>query len=109
MDETMLFRYLRDIEGDAFNNECYVLNKMEFLYRLIPESDAKRYADYMAKKCTFEKCTFEYFMRYYGLEITEEDAILLDEEKTQRHLQDYREYLRVIEEKQSAEGKAKQE
>lgn len=45
-----LYYSLLKIDGDAFDREYYVLSQLEFLYRKIPESNAKKYADLMVAR-----------------------------------------------------------
>lgn len=94
MDEYWLYNSLLCIDGKGFENEHYILSKLAYLYKLIPESDAKLYADRMARKCTFD-----YFMRYISSDATEEDGELLDPEKAQRWMECYDAYSKIIKEK----------
>ncbi len=94
MDERLLYDCLYRIEGNAFDNENYVLDKLSLLYRRIPDSRAKRYADLMAKKCTYD-----YFMRFTTSEITEEEAELLNESTAEEWKKSYDEYMDILAEK----------
>ena len=94
MDERLLYDCLYRIEGNAFDNENYVLDKLSLLYRRIPDSRAKRYADLMAKKCTYD-----YFMRFISSEITAEEAELLDNRKGDEWEKCYDEYMDILAEK----------
>lgn len=94
MDETLVLESLRRIEGDVFDSESYVLDKLWYLYRNIPDSKAKHYADYVASKCTYE-----YFVEYYTNDPTEADKIWLDQEKCDEMLACHDEYVELIEKK----------
>ena len=54
MDEHWLYDCLQRIDGQGFENEYYILRELDFLFKMIPESDAKIYADKMAQKCTYD-------------------------------------------------------
>ncbi len=100
MDPVQVMEALRKIEGDVFGNEPYVLDKLRDVFRQIPESNAKRYADYCA-----EKCTYEHFMDYYTSTITDAERIWLDPDRSVEMLAWHDEYLKLIE-KKIAEAKA---
>ena len=53
-DEKDLWDIVLRIEGYAFGFEGYVLNALRYLYSKIPDSEAKRYADYQASLCTYQ-------------------------------------------------------
>ena len=74
MDPLALMTCLYNIDGDTFEREYYVLQKLEYLYRTIPDSDAKTYADKMA-----EQCSADYYMDYHRTSgMTELNQYLLD-------------------------------
>lgn len=92
MDEMEVLEVLRRIEGAAFGFESYVMDKLRYLYKDIPDSKAKRYADYEASKCTYE-----YFVEYYSGQLTEADSIWFDPEKSKEMLEWHDEYVALIE------------
>ena len=94
MDNVQVLHALRSIEGDIFDRESYVLDKLWNLYRHIPDSKAKRYADYAAAKCTYD-----YFVDYYTKEITEADELWLDPERCKEMYENHDEYIALIEKK----------
>ncbi len=94
MDEFWLYDCLQRIEGSGFDNDHYILGRLAFLYKMIPESDAKGYADEMARRCTYDN-----FMRYISSESTEEDAELLNPEKMQRWTECGAAYSKIINDK----------
>ena len=96
MDDVQLVNALRSIEGDIFDRESYVLDKLWNLYRRIPESKAKRYADYAAAKCTYD-----YFVDYYTSDITEADQLWLDPERREEMYSCHDEYVALIEKKKT--------
>lgn len=94
MDEYWLYDCLQRIDGQGFDNDYYILSKLNFLYKMIPESDAKIYADMMA-----QKCTYDYFLRYISSDITEKDRELLDPDKAKRPIECYEAYSKIIKDK----------
>ena len=94
MDEEQLLEALRRIEGNTFNRESYVLDKISDVYQHIPDSDAKKYADYQAAKCTFD-----YFKEYYSGGLKEADKIWFDPQKSKEMLEYHDEYVAYIERK----------
>ena len=94
MDPELLMTCLKNIEGCAFDEDSYVLDKLDVLYRNIPEGPAKEYADLMASKCTAK-----HFMEYHSTELSEIDADWLDQ-STWPRLQALRDaYVAVIDSK----------
>lgn len=73
VDEEDLWDAIRRIEGYPFEREGYVLNLLQWLYREIPDSEAKRYADYQASRCTYQ-----YFLNYYTSDPMDEIALWSD-------------------------------
>ena len=95
MDEEWLYHCLWLIEGDRFGGEEYVLDKLRMLFRTIPESKAKCYADYVA-----QKYTFEYYKEYHSKDATELDNELINSEERRKELIEWHdEYVNVIEKK----------
>ena len=95
MDEEWLYHCLWLIEGDRFGGEEYVLDKLRVLFRTIPESKAKRYADYAA-----QKYTFEYYKEYHSKDITELDNEWMNSEQRRKELIEWHdEYVDIIERK----------
>ena len=97
MDDVQILEALRRIEGNIFGRESYVLDKLRYLLNHIPDSKAKRYADYEAAKCTYE-----YFTEYHTHEITEAEKIWLDPERSEEMYSCYEEYIALIEKKKAA-------
>ena len=60
MDPLAVMNSLYGIDGDTFEREYYVLEKLAYLYGTIPDGDAKRYADMMASQCSAD-----YYMDYH--------------------------------------------
>ena len=58
--EHILYDSLKAFSGQAFGYEFYVAKQLRRLYKSIPDSDAKRYAD-----CEAKRCTYEYLVHYY--------------------------------------------
>ena len=100
MDPVQMMEALRRIEGDVFGRENYVLNKLWDVFRQIPDSNPKRYADYCAGKCTYE-----YFLDYYTSTITDAEKIWLDPDRSEEVLVWHDEYVQLIE-KKMAEARA---
>ena len=96
MDDVQVLDVLRRIEGNIFSRESYVLDKLWYLYQRIPDSKAKRYAEYEAAKCTYE-----YFVEYHTSEITEADKIWLDPESSEDMYSCHDEYIALIEKKKT--------
>jgi len=97
MDDLQVLYSLRRLGGSVYEQEYYVMEQLSSLYQKIPESNAKRYADYSAKKATFE-----YFK---GILLSDESVeaedleIIENPERWDEFESGYREYLRVIETK----------
>ncbi len=96
MDDVQVLHALRCIEGDIFNRESYVLDKLWNLYDRIPDSRAKRYADFAAGKCTYD-----YFVDYYTSELTDADKLWLDPKQSEEMLTCHDEYVALIEKKKT--------
>jgi len=94
MDDIKVLDVLRRIEGDVFGRESYVLDKLYYLYRKIPDSKAKRYADFAASQSTYD-----YYIDYYTSEMTDAEKLWLDPEKREEMLSYYVEYTDLIEKK----------
>ena len=93
MDPLMLMNSLLGIDGDAFDREYYVLQKIAYIHRMIPESDAKKYADMMASECTAD-----YFMDYHRTSgMTELNKYLIDRENWDESWKLHEAYRSVIE------------
>lgn len=101
MDEDAVLDVLQRIGGDAFDNEYYVLEKLQFLYKTIPDNKAKQFADYEAAKCTYQ-----YFEEFYtvniGDDLTEADKIWSVPERRKEMYACYDEYMATIEKKKKA-------
>ena len=97
MDDLQVLYSLRRLAGSVYEQEYYVMEQLSSLYQGIPESNAKRYADYSAKKATFE-----YFK---GILLSDESVeaedleIIENPERWDEFDSGYQEYLRVIETK----------
>ncbi len=72
-DEEDLWDIVLRIDGFTFGFEGYVLDLLRILYEKIPDSEAKRYADYEASKCTYQ-----YFMKHYTTDSVSEIEQLSD-------------------------------
>lgn len=104
MDEFWLYDCLQRIDGNGFDNDHYILGKLAFLYMMIPESDAKVYADEMARRCTYNN-----FMRYISSESTEEDDELLNPENMKRWTECGEAYSKIINDKFESLRRARKE
>ena len=94
LDERLLYDSLLRIGGDLFRNEEYVLDQLLFLYKSIPESDAKRFADSAVKEYTYEN-----FKNFYAEGTTESDRIWMDPERCDEVFIGYDAYMALIKEK----------
>ncbi len=92
MNDMQVLDALQSIEGNVFDRESYVLEKLRYLFDQIPDSKAKRYADYEAAKCTYD-----YFVEYYSSEIPAADQVLLDPDRCKEILSCHDEYVALIE------------
>ena len=94
MEDAEVLDALRRIEGDIFDREFYVINNLWNLYKHIPDSKAKRYADYQAAKCTYDYC-----VDFYSNSITEADELWRDPERCEEMLSCHDEYIALIDKK----------
>lgn len=78
--------------GCMFEQEVYVLTQLWELYEGIPDGKAKRYADYAARKCTYN-----YFYAYYTSDHAETDRINEEFGSIEKMQECFAEYRSIIE------------
>ncbi len=91
MDPVKLTECLMRIDGVAFQNEYYVLSKIDYLYRNIPDCTAKRYADLLAKRCNADN-----FIEYHTSEMTQEEAAVSANYTTDQLWEMGKEYSKIL-------------
>lgn len=80
------------IYGDAFRHEYYVLEKIEYLIKNIPDCNAKRYADILARRCNAKN-----YIDFYTSEITEEDEAVSEEYTDEELWEMSKDYGKILE------------
>lgn len=94
MEEDLVYEVLRYLEGNVFDREYYVLNKLDYLVRNIPESNAKKYADLQAKRCTYD-----HYVAFYSGDQSIEEEMYLDPKRSDEILSWYEEYIEIADKK----------
>ena len=93
-DEKDLWDIVLRIEGYAFGYEGYVLNALRYLYSKIPDSEAKRYADYEASRCTYQ-----YFLDYYTSDPMDEIKLWSDTDWSNKMIAQHDAYVAMCKKK----------
>ena len=92
MDWEKILRISWRICGCLFEQEVYVLTQLWELYEGIPDGKAKRYADYAARKCTYN-----FFYAYYTSDHAETDSIIEEFGSIEKMQECFAEYRSIIE------------
>ena len=80
------------IYGDTFRHEYYVLEKIEYLIKNIPDCNAKRYADILARRCNTKN-----YIDFYTSKMTEEDEAVSEEYTDEELWEMSKDYGKILE------------